>query len=179
MEIGPTVPPADFYPRPPRGGRPSPIRSRRLSFMISIHVLREEDDISYVRYESGERISIHVLREDDDPAQAQFRPSPIAISIHVLREEDDPNRHSVRSGWPDFYPRPPRGGRRIHSRQKVPGFKFLSTSSARRTTVSIRNRYNARIISIHVLREEDDPVPHSGQVVFLGISIHVLREEDD
>ena len=58
----------------------------------------------------------------------------IAISIHALREEGDP------AGWPgsrcsyDFYPRPPRGGRRPLS----------------------GGRLAAMAISTHALREEGD-----------------------
>ena len=35
----------DFYPRPPRGGRPTPCALRRASCPISIHALREEGDL--------------------------------------------------------------------------------------------------------------------------------------
>ena len=36
-----------FYPRPPRGGR-LVAQAKKLTYMsISIHVLREEDDIEY------------------------------------------------------------------------------------------------------------------------------------
>ncbi len=37
-------PPANFYPRPPRGGRPDERRGRRNRKRISIHALREEGD---------------------------------------------------------------------------------------------------------------------------------------
>ena len=37
----------------------------------------------------------------------------------------------------------------------------------------------ARVISIHVLREEDDPPALIWSVARVRISIHVLREEDD
>ena len=57
------------------------------------------------------------------------------ISIHVLREEDDVSRPTVFFARNNFYPRPPRGGRRGCER------------------IAVR----ARRISIHVLREEDDP----------------------
>ena len=56
----------------------------------------------------------------------------------------------------DFYPRPPRGGRRI-------------------ARIQIDHRAH---ISIHVLREEDDPT-RTATVSRISISIHVLREEDD
>ena len=34
----------DFYPRPPRGGRPHELIRDAGAVLISIHVLREEDD---------------------------------------------------------------------------------------------------------------------------------------
>ena len=59
------------------------------------------------------------------------------ISIHALREEGD--MMLLWSGWTvaDFYPRPPRGGRRL-----------------------VRGRqHRGKLISIHALREEGDPSP--------------------
>ena len=78
-------------------------------------------------------ISIHALREEGDRCAAQFRPLR-CISIHALREEGDAypsfpqffsriflstpsaRRATVTPGShcafrPNFYPRPPRGGR--------------------------------------------------------------------
>ena len=37
----------DFYPRPPRGGRPADKRDKLLDLWISIHALREEGDALY------------------------------------------------------------------------------------------------------------------------------------
>ena len=79
------------------------------------------------------------------------------ISIHVLREEDDQVRPAVR-GRPE---------------------KFLSTSSARRTTPAPCPTRRAEKISIHVLREEDDSALLHQRAKSCCISIHVLREEDD
>ena len=56
---------------------------------------------------------------------------------------------------------------------------FLSTSSARRTTIVHWTDAPSTPISIHVLREEDDVHRYGLQVVPAVISIHVLREEDD
>ena len=56
------------------------------------------------------------------------------ISIHALREEGDRPWAQQRSIPPDFYPRPPRGGRPV----------------AERVLVILRR------ISIHALREEGD-----------------------
>ncbi len=55
---------------------------------------------------------------------------------------------------------------------------FLSTSSARRTTVEAAHERIRLEISIHVLRKEDDPDKLLRQYI-PKISIHVLRKEDD
>ena len=56
--------------------------------------------------------------------------------------------------------------------------RFQSTSSARRTTGEEKLVGQSKIISIHVLREEDDL--KDANLSEKGIiSIHVLREEDD
>ena len=124
----------NFYPRPPRGGRPScrgPASPRR---GISIHALREEGD---VRGPAG---------HDDH----------LPISIHALREEGDWITVPSTPPWFNFYPRPPRGGRRgaFSWLQKI--YKFLSTPSARRATVGLGVRTPGIVISIHALREEGD-----------------------
>ena len=77
-----------------------------------------------------------------------------------------------------FNPRPPRGGRLRQHLGVCPWCEFQSTSSARRTTQKSFNENDMLSISIHVLREEDDP--HVRPLARLhNISIHVLREEDD
>ena len=59
----------DFYPRPPRGGRPSNFFQKTLDKIISIHALREEGDVPQVTAPAGGwAISIHALREEGDPA---------------------------------------------------------------------------------------------------------------
>ena len=56
----------------------------------------------------------------------------------------------------DFYPRPPRGGRRDTLIKRWSREKFLSTPSARRATVDMVCVPIKRRISIHALREEGD-----------------------
>ena len=81
---------SDFYPRPPRGGRPGyRYICRSGDKDISIHALREEGDVSGLHSISVWLISIHALREEGDGC-ADFH------GLCVV----------------DFYPRPPRGGRR-------------------------------------------------------------------
>ena len=101
-----------FYPRPPRGGRPYDVRQldavdfEFLSTPSARRATSAQEDV----YIAGE-ISIHALREEGDWASAASSP-----------------RRS------NFYPRPPRGGRR-----RAPSRWLLLLS-----------------ISIHALREEGD-----------------------
>ena len=56
----------------------------------------------------------------------------------------------------DFYPRPPRGGRLCPVWPRRGEWSFLSTPSARRATDVKATAYNKALISIHALREEGD-----------------------
>ena len=78
----------------------------------------------------------------------------------------------------NFYPRPPRGGRRYTHTKKKRTRKFLSTPSARRATKTDTAVTISYTISIHALREEGDD---DGSTCRSGwhISIHALREEGD
>ena len=123
-----------FYPRPPRGGRPTrdPVRSLPQAFLstspargtttagsrsrlpapISIHVPREGDDFAPSSLVNGRGIiSIHVPREGDDEQYSGYEGLSLLISIHVPREGDDMGRHGQQTAHNNFYPRPPRGGR--------------------------------------------------------------------
>ena len=87
------------------------------------------------------------------------------ISIHALREEGDRSRRRRSGSSRNFYPRPPRGGRRATYDPNALGSQFLSTPSARRATLGCRLRQRQDWISIHALREEGDGVNHdSGNV---------------
>ena len=79
------------------------------------------------------------------------------ISIHALREEGDDLRHKGRARGSNFYPRPPRGGRR-----------------RREVALNVCKK-----ISIHALREEGDDAGEALRVSGVIISIHALREEGD
>ena len=56
-------------------------------------------------------ISIHALREEGD-TNALLGQWKDSISIHALREEGDQAGAFTAVSVRDFYPRPPRGGRR-------------------------------------------------------------------
>ena len=104
----------NFYPRPPRGGRPAIYDGKKLFSAISIHALREEGDTTiltalrhlekFLSTPSARRattggttmagifkISIHALREEGD-FKAKVSQSDLDISIHALREEGDRSR---------------------------------------------------------------------------------------
>ena len=123
----------NFYPRPPRGGRPDHLAgAREVGVFLSTPSARRATS-DWHESQIFVAISIHALREEGD--QGLRNPQHIfCISIHALREEGDLQRvqHSDRPG--NFYPRPPRGGRRPdRAGAALPGH-----------------------ISIHALREEGD-----------------------
>ena len=85
---GSFVPTEDFYPRPPRGGR----LAHRQKFLT--------DEI-FLSTPSARRATY----------RADAAKLGVAISIHALREEGDLSFSMTFPTAPDFYPRPPRGGR--------------------------------------------------------------------
>ena len=191
---------SDFYPRPPRGGRPPATTPSPFPYAISIHALREEGDKAATS--ACKRLSNFYPRP---PRGGRRRPGT-----------DGSSRQN-------FYPRPPRGGRRSQanvlegvkvflstpSARRATSFAggtvyihvFLSTPSARRATPPPAERLQHRPISIHALREEGDTTaplilptganfyprpPRGGRLEQMEkechtteISIHALREEGD
>ena len=147
---------------------------------ISIHALREEGDTFSTRFlnRCGKFLSTPSARRatyGDDEAQSitEFLSTPSA-------RRATPSQPSLRRARTDFYPRPPRGGRRrvfvrphvdvgisIHalreegdgrpSQSTASSWTFLSTPSARRATSDGQLQRRELTISIHALREEGDP----------------------
>ena len=125
----------DFYPRPPRGGRPVALPNEPGNRFISIHALREEGDVK------GWLRATEVTRFLSTPS-ARRATARSALSAQVVRDfYPRPPRGgrppgSIARGRPcDFYPRPPRGGRLQRVIDCVQLFQFLSTPSARRATL--------------------------------------------
>ena len=86
---------------------------------------------------------------------ASILPSPLFLSTPSARRATTVPSSETTS-VEDFYPRPPRGGRRLLWCFLCNFAKFLSTPSARRATFRLR-KYNTSItISFHALREEGD-----------------------
>ena len=80
---------------------------------ISIHALREEGDRMELEAYGHDKISIHALREEGDTSTDE-QAFGYQISIHALREEGDRLRVLAFGSLRNFYPRPPRGGRRLN-----------------------------------------------------------------
>ena len=148
--------PEDFYPRPPRGGRPDAAGHGRTLEAISIHALREEGDWRqevtlcrtenfYPRPPRGGRPTCRI----GSNSPCYFYPRPPRGGRLARFEPPSPRKY--------FYPRPPRGGRPYADGTVEVVEVFLSTPSARRATPWITPRPRRRCISIHALREEGDP----------------------
>ena len=168
----------NFYPRPPRGGRPRPQGRRPADQPISIHALREEGDAGAKPQRSVNYISIHALREEGDPSSRNTGRLPHKISIHALREEGDARNFKLFLGCLDFYPRPPRGGRRNDMDTLLSTLAFLSTPSARRATrkLAVLLPYDVFLSTPSARRATFGTyLLHPSTV----ISIHALREEGD
>ena len=173
------IPPLNFNPRPPRGGRPAQKRQNVNSFIFqSTPSARRATQKACLFIVQG-RISIHALREEGDPLCPAPDYRAAQISIHALREEGDRFYDRLSNRGCYFNPRPPRGGRLDRKQPRV----------------------EIEIISIHALREEGDSVatlrqlsksnfnprpPRGGRLCehyVMGkshkISIHALREEGD
>ena len=147
----------DFYPRPPRGGRPPPFEAWAIDLHISIHALREEGDCpkcgsTYLAH----GISIHALREEGDLKKALFDYSPTY-----------------------FYPRPPRGGRQMPYMLLNLIKKFLSTPSARRATSDSSNPNSLTRIFLSTPSARRATKHLIDVDARKRISIHALREEGD
>ena len=124
----------NFYPRPPRGGRRLlSINSRPFEIFLSTPSARRATR-GFQRYGTGFPISIHALREEGDMQQSTIHLPPTYFYPRPPRGGRRVPCDSVCQTIEDFYPRPPRGGRRA----------FL------RCTGGLRH------ISIHALREEGD-----------------------
>ena len=145
----------DFYPRPPRGGRPMPA-------LREIHRTH-----FYPRPPRGGR-----LQTQGVPYRRWL------ISIHALREEGDARHPSHFCTTANFYPRPPRGGRRRCWSSAFGGSDFYPRPPrGGRPSEEPYKRWWGNI-SIHALREEGD-VAVVRVCLALEISIHALREEGD
>ena len=128
--------PTNFYPRPPRGGRPDNYASVPTLSQISIHALREEGDPPYLFFVL---LIVHFYprppRGGRRPLNCRKMPLLRFLSTPSARRATFRPRQAGRY-WMHFYPRPPRGGRHGFIAVCKLRFIFLSTPSARRATLA-------------------------------------------
>ena len=171
--------PRYFYPRPPRGGRPS---------------LRARTGKQIYFYPRPPRGGRRQRTETGDTAQP--------FTIHALRDEGDVVMSDCRRWKNNFFPRPPRGGRRncVFHLGIVLGISIHALREEG-DTGTMAATLACSTISIHALREEGDWLnscrkfwpnnfyprpPRGGRPLRQRdggttdyISIHALREEGD
>ena len=146
----------DFYPRPPRGGRPI---NARVSAQCNTNFYPcppRRGRPKLKRRMTIKEIFLSTPSARRATSAARRRVRPKAISIHALREESDEFTHKSICKCGYFYPRPPRGGRRGQTFTSTSLCVFLSTPSARRATHGLQAGDVQVEISIHALREEGD-----------------------
>ena len=187
----------DFYPRPPRGGRPPPslLLSASRIFLSTPSARRATrshkrypcpEQNFYPRPPRGGRLSTKGI-----PAAAfRFLSTP---SARRATHRDGYLRRTKLYFYPrpprggrrvrlqdyqlggDFYPRPPRGGRLMCAVLWPSTSRFLSTPSARRATYFRVVFLRLSTISIHALREEGDSKNRDKISIFKQIIQHSAR----
>ena len=124
----------NFYPRPPRGGRPA---------QSSVFESSQEQFLST----PSARRATSAFNGSNNHIRFLSTPSARRATDELPLLDRSPS---------DFYPRPPRGGRLHHGQGQELGKQFLSTPSARRATLCQHYFRRVCTISIHALREEGD-----------------------
>ena len=149
-----------------------------LRIAISIHALREEGDAGPAFPRCRPAISIHALREEGDAAKSMWNAQPAEFLSTPSARRATPPGQVQQIRHVDFYPRPPRGGRRAQGSGRAAERNFYPRPprGGRRAQGSgraaERNFYP---------RPPRGGRPSSGALPgpALKISIHALREEGD
>ena len=104
----------DFYPRPPRGGRPKHHAESGADLDFYPRPPRGGRQVSDCeQHDTGRFLSTPSARRATGGAVRLCMRS--GISIHALREEGDMGLIPPFCTMSHFYPRPPRGGRQVDS----------------------------------------------------------------
>ena len=150
-------PDPNFYPRPPRGGRPRSRCAERPVFCISIHALREEGDTSA----AVSAVICSIFLSTPSARRATCWPCAAALLPRNFyprpprggRRRSEQSRHV--SAY--FYPRPPRGGRpTVRLTIRPPSFYFYPRPPRGGRPPNMARSRRTGTISIHALREEGD-----------------------
>ena len=147
----------NFYPRPPRGGRRYNHLNKSSRPLISIHALREEGDTERPSSSKARRrfLSTPSARRATSPARRCSTAIAVFLSTPSARRATTA-RFTHSASTTHFYPRPPRGGRRVALGPLYSPIDFYPRPPrGGRQTVHI-GRELCHDISIHALREEGD-----------------------
>ena len=128
-----------FYPRPPRGGRPADA----VKYVGGIIFL------STPSARRATRVRIVVIDDLGFLSTPSARRATLVIPAHTA------------AAW-NFYPRPPRGGRRSTTAWICPVWNFYPRPPRGGRHAKSAADYMAKWISIHALREEGDSLLHQG-----------------
>ena len=146
----------NFYPRPPRGGRPECVGTPCRALQISIHALREEGD----RCTCPEAVAAYEFLSTPSARRATYK----TVAFNWVKQFLSTPSARRATGSPIVW---------------IVADKFLSTPSARRATRSTRSPRRSH-------GNFYPRPPRGGRLVRLGllgiageISIHALREEGD
>ena len=192
---------SNFYPRPPRGGRPiwkasckphsrflSTPSARRATVrtvdgadggVISIHALREEGDLCAGRCDLFRMISIHALREEGDPVTTPLHtPTTKFLSTPSARRATA-KRATTCIPWQNFYPRPPRGGRLPGAFDDAPEFVHFYPRPPRGGRQYTGSMYKEFMLFLSTPSARRATVAADKVATVIRISIHALREEGD
>ena len=128
-----------------------------LRIAISIHALREEGDAGPAFPRCRPAISIHALREEGDAAKSMWNAQPAEFLSTPSARRATPPGQVQQIRHVDFYPRPPRGGRRAQGSGRAAERNFYPRPPRGGRPSSGALPGPALKISIHALREEGDP----------------------
>ena len=139
-----------------------------LRIAISIHALREEGDAGPAFPRCRPAISIHALREEGDAAKSMWNAQPAEFLSTPSARRATPPGQVQQIRHVDFYPRPPRGGRRAQGSGRAAERNFYPRPPRGGRPSSGALPGPALKISIHALREEGD----------IAIIVEVIFEPD-
>ena len=131
---------SDFYPRPPRGGRPNSSCCRICVVRISIHALREEGDQPRLLPFLALCYFYPRPPRGGRPDGRDLPQHEQRISIHALREEGDFFRHQSRCNCLISIHALREEGDYSSGINRVATVLFLSTPSARRATAKTETK---------------------------------------
>ena len=192
----------NFYPRPPRGGRPPLLPVRDVQPDISIHALREEGDdpdwcgkdhcLLFLSTPSARRATTPIMWSFKEDAflstpSARRATMPLRkcrgrcdISIHALREEGDLRACTAGLRQPRRFLSTPSARRATTELSPIETTSgFLSTPSARRATCFPRCAFIVLLLFLSTPSARRATIHTFRPDDDDDISIHALREEGD